>query len=262
MSKEQEPEELASISLSQDEIVNRQRPVGIPRRAAAPTESSRPVALWGLVIVLFVIVVVMAVQMQTVKKQSDLQLQALQLLQQKLTSTDEQANLSVDAIKILLKEQDHEIRKLWDLANKRNKKSIAKHKERLDDQSKLLTKQGGQIDQVSKRMDSQSKTVKKLSGSFDGVSTKADDASKAIKGLKKELAATEKSLASLKKSIGGVPKSVTKELKALDKKLKSLTKAVDAMDATRLHHNKRLGQLEKSVKSLSTTTTKPAPAAP
>lgn len=255
MSKEQEPEELASISLSRDEIENRQRPVGIPRRNHVPVESSRPVALWGLVIVLFLLVIFMFVQMQTIKKQSDLQLQALQLLQQKLTSTDEQANLSVDAIKILLKEQDHEIRKLWDLANKKNKRTIRANKERLDDQSKLITKQGGQIDQVSKRMDGQSKSVKTLNVDISDLEKEISGLAKANKTLKANLASVEKSA---DKALSGLPKNLQKDLGSINKQLKELNKALEAMDATRLRHNKRLSELEKAVKSAQS---KAAPAA-
>lgn len=246
MSKEQEPEELASISLSPDEIENRQRPVGIPRRTAAPVESGRPVVLWGLVIVLFVIVVYAVVQLQQVKKQSDLQLQALQLLQQKLTSTDEQANLSVDAMKILLKEQDHEIRKLWDLANKRNKKNIAKHKERLDDQNKLITKQAGQVDLVSKRLDSQTKSVKAMGADVDKLEKSLGDLTKANQDLKSKVAKAEKSV---DKALAGLPNDLEKELSSISKQLKELNKAVDAMDATRLRHNKRISALEKANKA-------------
>jgi len=255
MSKEKEPEELASISLSPDEIENRQRPVGIPRRTAAPVESSRPVALWGLVIVLFAIVVYTVVQLQQVKKQSDLQLQALQLLQQKLTSTDEQANLSVDAMKILLKEQDHEIRKLWDLANKRNKKTIAKNKERLDDQNKLITKQGGQIDQVSKRVSEQTKSVKSLGSDVNDIEKQLTDLSKANKNLKSQIAAAEKSL---DKAVAKLPKNLQKDLTGISKQLKELSKAVDAMDATRLSHNKRISALEKAVKAAASKPAAPA----
>lgn len=261
MNKEQEPEFLASISLSKEEIVNRQRPVGIPRRQSLPGDVGRPMFLWGVVLLLLVAVVTLVVQLQLLKKQSGLQLQALQVLQHKLTSTDEQANLSVDAIKILLKEQDHEIRKLWDLANKRNKKNIEKHKERLDDQSKLLTKQAGQIDQVSKRTSEQKKSVVKLGGDVEQVVEQTAVVSAEMKALKKTLKQSSQSLATLKKSIGAVPDSVQKELNSLSTSLRDLSKVVDAMDATRLHHNKRLNKLESSFKTLSSGSKSPAPAA-
>jgi len=48
----------------------------------------------------------------------------LQKLNDQLSATGENANLSVDALKILVKENNSEIRKLWDVSNKRNKSSI------------------------------------------------------------------------------------------------------------------------------------------
>src|SRR5690554_7237185 len=39
--------------------------------------------------------------------------------------TGENANMSVDALKSIVKEHDSEIRKLWDLSNKRNRSDIA-----------------------------------------------------------------------------------------------------------------------------------------
>lgn len=237
MSRENEPEELASISLSRDEIGNRQRPVGVGRRNAQVAEPSRPIGLWIVVILLLIALVYMAVQIQKLQSQTDLQLKALQALQQKLTSTDEQANLSVDAMKILLKEQDHEIRKLWDLSNKRNKKNITKNTERLDDQSKLLTKHSGQIDQVSKRIETQKKTVAALASDVKGYDSKISNSEEQVRA---DLAVLE---ASVEKRFEKLPKPV-------DKEIRSINKAITAMDGTRLQHNKRISKLEKSIKSL------------
>ena len=123
MNPEKEPEQLASIAVSRDEIATHQRPTGSMRPIHHPS-SGAPKLLWALTVFAILLSVGLLVQLQQVKIQSDKQLKALTILQERLVSTDEQANLSVDAIKILLKDQDHEIRKLWDLANKRNKNDI------------------------------------------------------------------------------------------------------------------------------------------
>lgn len=244
MNRDKEPEKLASISLSADEIQGRQRTTNAPvaRRAPVQSETRPPVLLWALVIVLFALVMFLLVQMNQVKKQSDLQLQGIQVLQTKLTSTDEQANLSVDAIKILLKEQDHEIRKLWDVSNKRNRTNIEKNKERLDDQNKLITQHGREIEQTSKVVDGQAKTMKTLSASVDAGEKQVDDLKKAQADLKAQILKTEKAVA-------GLPTNIKSELDALAKQLKELNRAVDAMDATRLTHNRRISDLEKAVKA-------------
>ena len=48
----------------------------------------------------------------------------IEALENRLSASGENANLSVDALKVVLREQDNEIRKLWDLASKRNRADI------------------------------------------------------------------------------------------------------------------------------------------
>ncbi len=256
MSRDKEPEKLASISLSADEIQGRQRNTApVARRAPVQSEARPPILLWALVVVLFALVMFLLVQMNQVKKQSDLQLQALQALQKRLTSTDEQANLSVDAIKILLKEQDHEIRKLWDVSNKRNRSNIEKNKERLDDQNKMITQLGREIEQTNKVSDGQAKTMKTLSASVDASVKQVEEVKNAQAELKAQIAKTEKTLA-------GLPTNLKTEVDALNKQLKELNRAVDAMDATRLSHNRRISDLEKAVKANAAASAPSAAKAP
>lgn len=51
----------------------------------------------------------------------------IDILNDKLSVSGENANLSVDALKIILREQEQEIRKLWDIATKRNRSDIDKN---------------------------------------------------------------------------------------------------------------------------------------
>ncbi len=48
----------------------------------------------------------------------------IEALENRLSASGENANLSVDALKVVLREHDNEIRKLWDLASKRNRADI------------------------------------------------------------------------------------------------------------------------------------------
>lgn len=241
MNKDKEPEQLASIALSREEIASRQRVAGKPRMPANPS-SGAPKLLWALTIFSLIFCGAILVEFFQVKKQSDLQLQAITILQEKLTSTDEQANLSVDAVKILLKEQDHEIRKLWDLANKRNKVDIAKNEDRLNDQNKLITKQGGKLDLLNKDLNSLEKTTAKQIK--DGVGKIASDLDQA----KVSIGLME---SKLDNALAGVPKNLSKTLSDHEKGIK-------AMDATRLQLMRRIQALEKELKALKA----PAPAQP
>ena len=247
MKKDKEPEQLASIALSREEIASRQRVMGKPRMPVSTGQAGAPKLLWVLLIFSLIFCGVLAVQFYQLKQQSDIQIEALAILQDKLTSTDEQANLSVDAMKILLREQDHEIRKLWDLSNKRNKVDIRKNKDKLDDQSKLITKQAGKIDLLDKEISKIEKDVTKK------VTAKIDLISKNMEQVKANTLLLE---SKVDKSLNDMPKNLSKTLSDHEKGIK-------AMDATRLQLMRRIQDLEKEIEKLNkTTTSSPSPAQP
>ena len=82
-------------------------------------------------------------QNQLVKHTSTLKVQAenLALLNERLSVTGENANLSTDALKVVIKEQDSEIRKLWDVANKRNRHNIEQNTQAITVLNNTLKKQ-------------------------------------------------------------------------------------------------------------------------
>lgn len=63
-------------------------------------------------------------------------------LESRLDFTDEESTQSVESIRVKLKWADSEIRKLWGVANDRNRKSIASHKKRLDSLTKKVATAG------------------------------------------------------------------------------------------------------------------------
>jgi len=107
----------------------------VAKAASAPAQPQKQT----LAIIALVVAIVMGaaagflfVQLQAVQKQLNQAQQLLsdqgknlQHLNDQLSATGENANLSVDALKILVKDNNQEIRKLWDVANKRNKANIA-----------------------------------------------------------------------------------------------------------------------------------------
>ena len=233
--RDKEPEQLANIAISKDEIASRNRVGGGHYRSpnSAPSTGSSKV-LWAVSIFAVLLSIALLVQLQQLTAQTDKQLKALTILQDRLSSTDEQANLSVDAMKILLRDQDHEIRKLWDVANKRNKNKISKNTQRLDDQSKLVTKHDGKLAQLSK---ADAKAKKELS-------SKLKVQSKDIESLKSDLESKQVALSKkMDKTIASLPTNVSKTLKEHGQGIK-------AMDATRLQLMKRINALEKQIKAL------------
>ena len=95
----------------------------------------------------------------------------LQALNDKLSATDESANLSVDALKIILKEHDSEIRKLWDVSNKRNKANIKANTNSVTQLKKSLSglesKQAEHQQTVSAEQAALSTVSKELSASIE-----------------------------------------------------------------------------------------------
>ncbi len=240
MNKDKEPETLASIALSREEIASRRRVVGKPRLARTEGAGNSK-ALWALVCFALLLAVALLIQLQQVKKQSDLQLQAITILQKKLINTGEQSDLSLDSVRILVKDQSHEIRKLWDVANKRNKNNIAKNKERLDDHSKQVTKYSGKLDLLNKELNKQEKALlKKLLNN-------KQDSTKVTAKLKTDIADIKGSIAKMAKNSQQAKNAVPKNLQ---KTLKEHGKGIDAMDATRLRLMKRISAIDKELKAL------------
>ena len=106
----------------------------ISNAAAAQTQPAKQtLATVALIVALVMggLAAFLFMQLQSVQKQLN-QAQSviadqgknLQRLNDQLSATGENANLSVDALKILVKENNSEIRKLWDVSNKRNKANI------------------------------------------------------------------------------------------------------------------------------------------
>ena len=145
MDKQKEPI-VPDMKPSPEDIELRKRQMAARRQAAqraaaakapAAATAAQP-AKQTLAVLALVVALVMAgaaaflfMQLQTLQQQFNQaqgiiadQGKNLQKLNDQLSATGENANLSVDALKILVKENNSEIRKLWDVSNKRNKSSI------------------------------------------------------------------------------------------------------------------------------------------
>lgn len=147
MNRDNEPT-ISDIKPSADDIALRQRQqqarkaaaARAPARPAAAQPSTAPakqtlaIAALCLAVVLggaagFLFMQLQQLQVSLAKAENIIRGQAdnLAILNEKLSVTGENASLSLDALKVVVKEQDSEIRKLWDLSNKRNRSEIAKN---------------------------------------------------------------------------------------------------------------------------------------
>ncbi|OOV86343.1 hypothetical protein [Oceanospirillum linum] len=127
--------------------ITAQRDEPAPTRPGKPggTGRSSKYVLW-LVVALLVGAIGVALyqntQLSGALKQQQASLeqatQRIQLLEDELVATGRDLSQSGSTLKKRLKDSEHEIRKLWDLSNKRNKVDIAQNKKTLDTLAKAL----------------------------------------------------------------------------------------------------------------------------
>lgn len=139
----------------------------------------------------------------------------LAALNDKLSASDENSNLSVDALRVLLKGNSKEIRKLWDLSNKTNKGNISKNKK-----------------SISSVKSSVAKTDKKAASAKSGV------------------AVNKKNIGGNKNSIDTLKTSLANNQKALEAKMAAVKSSISALPA---ETEKRIGSNEQSIKSINAT---------
>lgn len=240
MSNEQEP--MPKMQASQDDIALRQkqlqqRRIAAQRAAKANSAAEQiiaPAPKQTLAIVALVLAVAMSgfagfifMQLQEAnaqlkKAESILNDHSTNLatLNDKLSASDENANLSVDALRILLKDNSQEIRKLWDLSNKTNKPKIAKN----------------------------GKAIAGVKSSVAKVDKKVGSANSNIAGNKKSIASLKTSLANSQKSLEAKMDEVKASVSALpaetEKRIGNNEQSIRSIDATRKKLNSSMAEVE------------------
>ncbi|MFL0807961.1 MAG: hypothetical protein K6L60_11810 [Oceanobacter sp.] len=140
-------------------------------------------------------------------------------LNQQLSVTDESATVSLQALKVMLKEHDSEIRKLWAIANKRNKQNIAANGKVLTQQKKLIASQATAL----KALESQ------LSQQQLNTSTLSERLGKAEADAQSLPPEAELRLAQLNESIQIAQQQIA-ALKKADKQFSSLKTSIQQLD--------------------------------
>ncbi|MBM96514.1 MAG: hypothetical protein CMI09_11805 [Oceanospirillaceae bacterium] len=140
-------------------------------------------------------------------------------LNQKLSVTDESATVSLQALKVMLKEHDSEIRKLWAIANKRNKQNIANNGKALDKQGKQLTTQSESLKSLETELAQQQLNASELAERL----TKAEADAQALPPE------AELRMAQLNESIQMAQQQIA-ALKKADKQFKTLNTKIQQLD--------------------------------
>jgi chromosome segregation ATPase len=248
MSNEQDP--MPKMQASQDDIALRQKQLQQRRiaaqRAAKATASpasqviapapKQTIAILAFIIALgiagfagFLFMQLQEATAQLKKAEGILNGHATNLtaLNDKLSASDENSNLSVDALRILLKDNSKEIRKLWDLSNKTNKPKIAQN-----------AKSIGALKSSVANVD---KSVTKVDKKVGSANTNITGNKKSIASLKTSLANSQKALetkmAEVKASVGALPAETEKRIDNNEQSIRSI-------DATRKKLNSSMAEVE------------------
>ena len=241
-----------------------------PKAPKAPPASHGGGGGWMIAcLVLVVLIAVMGVwfqkQMTVLQAQMDERIsessQELGNLQSRLSATDESLNQSsdklLDTVRVhgkKLEENNTEIRKLWDLSNKRNRADIA-------EQSKKLTALSATLNEVKKaqagvdgKLQGINKDTAALKKQVDSAVTAANKSSEQwqtrisqmqtqVDVLAENINQLESQQQSLKNGLAKVEKGQA-GLAALKDRLDETEAAIAAFDSYRLQVNSRLDKLE------------------
>lgn len=258
MDKDKEPT-LTDFYVAQDDL-RRQRPAAArpaastPRPAVAtptPAPAKQRLATFAflLVLALGAVVVFLFMQLQSMQQQlaasqaeNTSQQQSLSVLNDKLSVTGENANLSVDALRAIVKEQESEIRKLWDLAGKKNRNDIAANAKDIATLKASVIKSNTTLEQQAanqaqavtaletrlNKADVQLKALPEVELRLSQQSESLDSAQKDLKALKqKDLAALKKEIEQLKKSgVGMDAASIRLQLEDINIRLDRMQNAI------------------------------------
>ena len=259
-------EAVPELSISADERPERRQSKGTARKPretealkahAAEVQATKVAKKAGNGMTWFLLVLVAALggtgawqfyEMQQVLEDTRVQLQNardnLSQVTGEVSATGKNLNQSDSSIRSELKVVNSEIRKLWDISNKRNRQWILINKD----------------------------NVVKATKQADSAAAEADKANKAIAGLSKELKDANQSLKTMNSEQVAAQSEVTTNLQALGKQLEALqsqlaqqkkqnaeleqrirdqSEAVKSMDNFRQQVNRQIHQLEGTVREFT-----------
>ncbi|WP_221797834.1 hypothetical protein [Oceanobacter mangrovi] len=239
------------ITPSIDDIEIRQRQMKNRRPTSAPVSNNSAGGSSALAIVALLVGLLAAgaagflfwqtqqLQQQLVSANDivDKQGASLKALNDRLSATGENASLSLDALKVLLKEHDSEIRKLWDVANKRNKQGIA-------DNAKGIAANDRELKGLNK-------TAEQLGGSLGEQKLVLDQQQLDLSALSDRVVSTEAAVLSLPESELRIAQN-SESTQFNQRAVKSLQTALAAREKEIETLTTRLKMLEQRVTTLHT----------
>jgi chromosome segregation ATPase len=114
----------------------------------------------------------------------------LSQLGDQLANTDKNLNQSGDQLQSTLKLHDSEIRKLWDLANKRNKSTIATNTKKIADVAKDLTTTEAKLTTISQQLAATKKQLQQYNQNIENLQQQLKTQTSQLNTLVKSAAST------------------------------------------------------------------------
>ena len=232
------------IAANPNDVAGRRRPGGQgPRRA----EGGRPIGFTLLVAILVAGLMVagwfIANQQQMLaeaRTSLDSATQRIGHLESRLLETDQTMSATGDEVKDKLQFWESEIRKLWDVANKRNVEMIKAT-------DGTLKSQGTALASVQSTLKSVQGAVTRHDEAF-GQQSEILDQITAMELQVRKLADQQRQVAD---QLAATRKSVTTLESGLARRVQQTEEAIEAIDAYRLQINSRLAELNARVQALS-----------
>ncbi|WP_461536340.1 hypothetical protein [Spongorhabdus nitratireducens] len=252
---------IGELRLSPDDVRD-------PRGSGAPKSRNRPVSsaekgssswLSGLLLVLLLAVSGVAGwqiwELQQSLKAADHRISVLQAGIEQVTGQVFEAGNSIaqneSNLQNRLKHMDSEIRKLWDIANKRNRRWIEEGKSQTKELDKQLDKLQESIAALDKSLKQEASQLDKLAEGHKGLQKEQDKHGEQLANLQKlpvdKLAEQIAEQQARLKLISGEQKQLKV---SLDKRLAGQQEALKSMDTYRQQINSKLLQLQEALRDL------------
>ncbi len=177
--------------------------------------------------------------------------QRIQLLEDELTATGRDLSKSGSTLEKRLEASEHEIRKLWDLSNKRNKVDIASNEAALKQLAKdikaLEANQKEQQSALTDEMATRENMDKALQTEQQVFSQRLTTASSDLAKLAEKQAQLSADLADVKKKLAKID---SKAIQNIEKTLSVYDERLDAIDASRRQLTSNVTRLNTDVNNL------------
>lgn len=160
-------------------------------------------------------------------------------LEGQIMSTDESLSESGAAIQAKLREVDSEIRKLWGVANDRNRKAIEANEE-------AIKKLNASVSQVEETQRGQTGTISSLRSKVDGFERNIGSANTEVLAAKAEIEQIKERLNTVNAAAERIDATANR-VNSLDNRVRAHEEAIQSIDAFRRQTNQSLLQIRQQL---------------